>query len=146
MCEQKCFPNGKVRKTLLYLLEDWYTRMMLHKGVNEIEILGGFVWPQKNKKKVCKVFVSQNFVHWFVRCTKQIYVLQIRAVAKSQCHVNFILVLNTSSIYLLPSSSIHDLEVLYLHFSLCKMSISYFWSAQSFPCFMIYNKVNGKNR
>lgn len=51
MCEQKCYPNRKVREALSYLSEDWYTRMVLHKDVSEVEITGGVVWPQKKRKK-----------------------------------------------------------------------------------------------
>lgn len=64
MCEQKCYLNGKVRETLSYLSEDWFNRMVLH-NVNEKEITGSCLWPQKKDRKVHMV-CSQNFVHGFI--------------------------------------------------------------------------------
>jgi len=52
MCEQKGYPNGKAREILPYLSEDWHTRMVLHKDVNEIGVTGGLCGHKRKKINV----------------------------------------------------------------------------------------------
>lgn len=82
MCKQKYQTNGKVRETS-YLSEDWYTRMVLCKDVNETEIM------EQHAKDCLHNLLARNLFTDLSSVQSRLKFSKYRQLPKAS-HVNFI--------------------------------------------------------